>query len=71
MSREFWKSAGLHLVERDERGWLKVTPDYLRAYFTRPEIHPVEGSCSSEHALFERLMNDPFCEIRNSEVMSI
>ena len=65
---DFWKSAGFHLIERDENGWLKVTPDYLRAYFTRPEIHPVEESCDAEHALFEKLMDDPFVVVSDSDV---
>ena len=68
---EFWKSAGMHLVERDQNGWLKVTPDYLRAYFTRPEIHPVEESCKAEHALFEKIMADPFADINPEELAAI
>lgn len=60
MAREFWRSAGLHLLSRDARGWLRVTPDYLRAYLTRPEVHPVESSCAEEARLFEDLMADPF-----------
>ncbi len=67
----FWKSAGFHLVERDENGWLKVTTDYLRAYFTRPEIHPIEESCQYEYALFEKLMDDPFAKVSTSEITSI
>ena len=58
--RSPWRSAGLHLVERDARGHLRVTANYLRAYLTRPELHPVEESCAAEHAVFERLMADPF-----------
>ena len=68
---DFWKSAGFHLVERDENGWLKVTPDYLRAYFTRPEIHPVEESCDAEHALFEKLMADPFVSVSQEDISKI
>ncbi|GBF26770.1 hypothetical protein MnTg02_01811 [bacterium MnTg02] len=60
---EFWKSAGLHLVNVNENGWLDVTPDYLRAYYTRPEVHPMDESCDEEHRLFEDLMEDPFCKI--------
>lgn len=60
MTREFWKSAGLHLLSRGEQGWLVVTPDYLRAYLTRPELHPVATSCQHEVRLFEELMADPF-----------
>ena len=69
--RIIWKSAGLHLVERDRNGWLKVTPDLLRAYFTRPEIHPVEESCAAEHRLFERLMADPFATVEAEELVAI
>ncbi len=68
---DFWKSAGIHLVERDENGWLRVTEDYLRAYFTRPEVHPVEESCPAEHALFEKLMKQPFAEIPEGDVKAI
>ena len=68
---EFWKSAGLHLVDVNEDGWLAVTPDYLRAYFTRPEIHPVEESCSNETALFEALMADPFRAVQPRELDAI
>ncbi|MGI9357695.1 MAG: DUF6352 family protein [Rhizobiaceae bacterium] len=65
---DFWKSAGLHLVERDAEGWLRLTDDYLRAYFTRPEIHPVEESCRAEHALFEKLMATPLAEISGDDL---
>ena len=71
MSVEFWKSAGLHLVEPDERGWLKVTPDYVRAYLTRPEIHPVEESCAQEYRLFEALMEDPFRQVSDGDLKKI
>lgn len=68
---EFWKSAGFHLLERTSDGWLKVTEDFLRAYYSRPEIHPVEESCEFEHALFEKLMNNPFVDIRTQELTRI
>ncbi len=59
----FWKSAGLHLCRRNADGWLDVTPDFLRAYYTRPEVHPTDESCAEEHTLFEALMDDPFLEV--------
>jgi hypothetical protein len=68
---DFWKSAGLHLVQRNENGWLTVTPDLLRAYYTRPEIHPVAESCDAEHALFEKLMAEPFATVERSELDAI
>ena len=58
-SRDFWKSAGMHLLERGPEGWLQVTPAFLRAYYTRPEMHPIEESCEAEARLHEELMADP------------
>ncbi len=67
----FWRSSGLHLVARNEEGWLKVTADFLRAYLTRPEVHPVAGSCAREMALFERLMADPFAPVCDQQLLQI
>ena len=68
---EFWKSAGMHLLELDDSGWLKVTPDFLRAYYTRPEVHPVEESCAEEVSLFEALMADPFLAVDERRLRSL
>lgn len=68
---QFWKSSGAHLLSRDASGYLQVTPDFLRAYFTRPEIHPVEESCEAEHRLFERLMTDPFAAVGDDDLAAI
>lgn len=61
--RDFWKSAGLHLAEIGPEGWLKVTPQLLLAYWTRPEIHPIETSCIEEIRLHEDLLADPFMPV--------
>ncbi|TCD11912.1 DUF6352 family protein [Oricola cellulosilytica] len=66
-----WKSSGLHLTHRLANGWLAVTPDIMRAYYTRPEIHPIEESCPAEHALFEKLMDDPMAAVDESEILAI
>ena len=66
-----WKSAGLHLTHRLDNGWLAVSPDLLRAYYTRPEIHPVPESCRNEIALFERLMDDPTAPVAAAELASL
>lgn len=68
---DFWKSAGLHLVERNAQGWLAVTPALLRAYYTRPEMHPLETSCTHEIALHEALMQDPFRPVADAELARI
>lgn len=61
--RDFWRSAGLHLVEIGPEGWLKITPQLLLAYWTRPEIHPIETSCAEEIRLHEELLADPFMPV--------
>ena len=63
MDVRFWKSAGLHLVTRNSDGWLTPTADLIRAYLMRPEVHPIDESCSNEISLFEDLMRDPFIAV--------
>ena len=56
---DFWRNSGFHLLEKDPSGRLVVTDDFLRAYWLRPEIHPIEESCDAERALHAALMQDP------------
>jgi hypothetical protein len=71
MKHEFWKSAGLHLLTRDANGWLAVTPEFIRAYITRPEVHPVEESCDAEIKLHEALVADPLRPVTDTEITAI
>jgi hypothetical protein len=59
MTQDFWRDSGYALLERDARGHLKVTDDFLRAYWRRPEVAPVEESCDAERALHARLLQNP------------
>jgi len=68
MIHEFWKSAGRHLCTRNKDGWLDVTADFLCAYYTRPEVHPIDESCDEEHKLFEEIMADPFCPVGEEQL---
>lgn len=68
---DFWKSSGFHLVRRNSDGWLEVTDDLLRAYYTRPEIHPIEESCADEHRIFEALMADPTMTVSDADIATI
>ena len=70
-ARDFWKSSGFHLVSRDADGWLTVTPELLRAYYARPEIHPVDESCAAEVALFERLMENPALQVTAADLTAM
>ncbi len=57
--RDFWQDSGYHLLERSERGHLRVTDDYLRAYFRRPEVSPVPESNEAERQLHAALLRNP------------
>ena len=71
MSREFWKSAGIHLLECNQDGWLQPSPDFLRAYYTRPELHPIDTSCAVEIELHDALMQDPFMAVTPQRLSAI
>jgi hypothetical protein len=69
--RDFWKSAGMHLLERDAEGWLAITPSFLRAYYTRPEMHPIDTSCEREVRLHEELMADPLRPVEEAQIAAL
>lgn len=69
--QDFWKSSGFHLLERDDAGHLAVTEDFLRAFFLRPELEPVEESCAAELKLHDDLLNDPRLTVPNERLMLI
>ncbi len=65
---DFWKSSGYHLLQVNDQGHLDVTADFIKAYLTRPEVHPVDESCDNEIAAFEKLMDDPFAVVAEDEI---
>lgn len=68
---DFWRASGYHLLEKDPAGRLRVTDDFLRAYYLRPEIHPVEESCDAEHALHASLMQAPRRAVAPAEIEAV
>ncbi len=68
---DFWRHSGFHLLDVNEQGYLRVTDDYLRAYFARPEVAPVAESCPQEHALFAALMKNPRLTVTDAELTQI
>jgi len=71
MAQDFWRNSGFHLLDRDAAGRLLVTDDFLRAYFLRPEIRPVEESGPAERALHEALLAEPRRAVSADEVEAI
>ena len=68
---DFWRSSGYNLLERGADGRLIVTDDYLRAYFTRPELAPVEESCGDECALHAALLQNPRLNVEERQIEAI
>ena len=68
---DFWANSGFHLLERDAAGRLAVTDDFLRAYWMRPEVRPVEESCAAERALHARLMDAPRGAVSEAELAAL
>jgi hypothetical protein len=68
---DFWRNSGFHLLERDPAGRLRVTDDFLRAYFVRPELHPVEESGEGEIALHASLMESPHRLLREQDLSKV
>lgn len=68
---DFWRNSGFHLLERDPAGRLRVTDDFLRAYYLRPEIHPLEESCDAELRLHASLMQAPRREVPEAQIEAV
>jgi len=68
---DFWRNSGFHLLERDAAGRLRVTDDFLRAYFLRPEVHPVEESCDAERRLHAALMAAPRRAVTDADIEAL
>jgi len=68
---DFWPSCGFNLLKRGADGRLIVTDDYLRRYYTRPELAPVAESCANERALHASLMAQPRRAVPASEIAAV
>ncbi len=68
---DFWHNSGYHLLSRDTNGHLLVTDDFLRAYFNRPEVAPVEESCDKERALHAALLSSPKRLVKADEIAAL
>ena len=51
--------AGDFALQRNQRGWLLPSDDYLRTFLIRPELAPVPESCRAELALHAALVKTP------------
>ena len=68
---DFWQSSGYHLLRKRADGRLVATDDYLRFYYSRPELAPVAESCAAERALHASLMQDPRRDVAGAEMDAV
>ena len=68
---DFWLTSGWHLLDKDQSGCLVPTEDFMRAYFYRPEVAPIEESCEAEIALHKKLVEAPFIKVEKTDLDSI
>jgi hypothetical protein len=69
--KDFWLSCGHHLLDRDERGRLRVTDEFMKVYLARPELAPPPEACVAEHMLHSALLSDPWRPVAATEIDSI
>ncbi|PJG56215.1 hypothetical protein CVM73_05225 [Bradyrhizobium forestalis] len=68
---DFWIACGHHLLDRDEGGGLRVTDEFLKAYFARPELMPPDDACPVERRLHRELLADPRQAVSAGEIAGI
>lgn len=68
---DFWQHSGYHLLDRAPDGHLRVTDDYLRLYYERPELAPVAESCAAERELHQALLDDPRRVVAAAEIAAL
>ena len=68
---DFWIACGHHLLDPEEGGGLRVTDEFLKAYFARPELMPPEDACPVERRLHRELLADPRQAVGADEIAAL
>jgi hypothetical protein len=69
--RDFWRSCGHHLLDRDVMGKLLVTDEFLKVYLARPELVPPPEACAAERRLHDAMLSDPRGFVAPSQIAAI
>ena len=69
--QDFWQASGYQTLQRNDHGWLCVTPDYLRWLLARPELAPIAESGPNERALHASLLHDPLRVAGDLEISGV
>ena len=68
---DFWPDCGFHQAGRDDEGRLLPSPEFIRAWWTRPEVAPVPESLPAERALHAALLDDPLRPVTEAELAAL
>jgi len=69
--QDFWPSSGFNQLQRNSRGWLLPTDDYLRLFLERPELALLPESCAAEQALHAALVAAPIRPVHEAELQAM
>ncbi len=69
--QDFWPSSGFIRLQRNSRGWLLPTDDYLRLFLARPELALLPESCVAEQALHAALQAEPARAVSEAELQAL
>jgi hypothetical protein len=69
--KDFWLSCGHHLLDRDGRGRLQVTDEFVKLYLARPELSPPPDACLAERRLHAALLSDPRRPVAQAEIDAV
>ncbi len=69
--RDFWLSCGHHLLDHDQDGRLRITDEFMKVYFARPELAPPSDACVVERTLHSALLAHPWHPVTAAEIDAI
>ena len=69
--QDFWPSSVFSRLQRNARGWLAPSDDYLRLFLARPELALVAESCDAERALHAALVAAPSRPVAPAELAAL
>ena len=69
--QDFWQPSGYQTLQRNDHGWLRVTPEYFRLILSRPELAPIAESGACERALHAALLAEPLQAVSNAQLVQI
>lgn len=71
MTQDFWAASGYLMLERNDHGWLRVTPAWLDLLLARPELAPIPESGPRERALHAALVADPLRPVTSAALAEL